>query len=91
MQLHSLSKYRPGDVGLIEQAGTYEWFKVTRKGRFSRLKVYQKEDFEDWAHFKSVMAKFISARSFFTPPITLTSCSKEELDRITANCTSAKD
>ena len=88
MQLHTLSKYRSGYVGLIERTGTYEWFKVTRKDRFNHLKVYQKKDFEDWAHFKSVMAKFISVRSFFIPPITLASCSLAELDKVTANSAS---
>ena len=76
-------------MGLIERAGTYEWFKMTRRGRFNRLHVYRKEDFEEWAHFKSVMAKFISSRSFFDPPVSLMVCSIQELDRITADNASA--
>jgi hypothetical protein len=83
MLLHRLSKYRSGYTGLIERSNTYEWFKMTRSGRFNRLRVYQKEDFEEWAHFKSVVAKFVSTRGFFDPPIALESCSIRELDEIT--------
>ena len=89
MYLHRLSKYRSGYLGLIETASSYEWFKLTRQGRLNRLKVYPKEDFEDWEHFKSIMAKFVPGRSFFEPPIPMTFCSVQELDRIDATYLSA--
>ena len=88
MHLHTLSKCRSGYVGLLETAATYEWFKMTRKGRFNRLMVYQKEDFEDREHFKSIMTKFISGRRFFDPPIAVTSYSVQELDRVFASVAS---
>lgn len=86
MKLLSLTRYRSGYVGLIEREETYEWFKLTREGRFNQLKVYAKNDFEDGNHFKSVVAKFISSRNFLSPPLMLERCSIETLDDISDRC-----
>ena len=85
MQLLCLSRYRTAYVGLIEREHTYEWFKITRKGRLSRLKVYEKKDFEDLNHFKSILAKFVSSRNFFSAPLVLEHCTIEALDNIAGN------
>lgn len=84
----SLKAYAAGYTGILEQSDAYVLFYLTRTGRYKKLRTFDKSDFTNLSHFKSVITKFIPARSFLETPVGIEnpSASPAELIRILNAC-----
>jgi len=84
MRIISLRPYVNGYTGFIEDEQSYAYFSFPRKGKLTRLIIYNKSDYADYGHFLGGITKFFPLSTFLKEPVPLKSCTIAELDRISA-------
>ena len=82
MKILSLTSYAVGFTGIVERPDAYVLFCFPRRGAFKTLHAYPKADFNNGAHFRSVITRLLSPGSFLKSPVSVRSVTTVELDRI---------
>ena len=86
MKILGLKAYPSGYTGFLEEADHYVFFSLSAQ-RLIKLQVYDKSEFNGYAHFISLMSKFFPLNHFYRRPLMVERLTMSELDRIAARST----
>ena len=82
MEIIALKAHPRGFHGCLIHEESYQFFQLTRSGRFRPLKRYPIEAFEDHDHFAAIMMKYMGTTAFLLPPVPIQEITLEALDRV---------
>ena len=75
----------------MEDETSYLYFSFTPKGGLKELMKFHKSDYEDHGHFVGGITKFFPYNFFLREPLSIESCTIEELDRISKHMSDARE
>jgi hypothetical protein len=91
MKILCLRPYCHGYSGFLENETDYLYFSFTPKGGLKELMTFPKSDYEDHGHFVGGITKFFPYNFFLKEPLSIESCTIEELDRISRHISDARE